>query len=249
MIKIIHRWVQLWTDFTSISVTFIFISQMNDNYNGMMNESPNRQSPTNRSSTPSRTNTRSINNNMNHMNHQSSNNHPTSIESGSPHSPLSNDSMLACGTNFDNMNCEGLRHNLLMGSSTLDGALLNGMGSANGINDIMLSGLGSDSNSKLIASGSVSLSTSHVIQTSPSHQLSITQTTTSIPEIVFSGEFLFFCLILLLKERKLNWIIFFRLLIRIWIQSWLPPWQLSRARHNRNSDVWECQHHWSNDWR
>lgn len=125
------------------------------------------------------------------MNHQSTNNgsnHQTSNGSGSPHSPLSNDSMLTGGSNYDNMNCENLRNNLIMGSSGLDGALLNGMGSGNGINDIMLSGLGSDSSSKLISSGSASLPSSHMIQTSPSHHLN-TQTTTSIPEIVFSGEF------------------------------------------------------------
>lgn len=164
------------------------VFQMSDNYNGMMDESPNRQSPTNqRSSTPSRTNARSSNN-TNHMNHQSTNNgssHQTSNGSGSPHSPLSNDSMLTGGSNYDNMNCDNLRNSF--GSSGLDGALLNGMGSGNGINDIMLSGLGSDSSSKLISSGSASLPSSHMIQTSPSHHLN-TQTTTSIPEIVFSGE-------------------------------------------------------------
>lgn len=162
---------------------------MSDNYNGLMDDSPNRQSPTNRASTPSRTNARSSNSNSNHMNHQSSNHNGSNHQnngSGSPHSPLSNDSMLSGSSNYDSMNCDNLRNNLILGSSALDSALLNGSG--NGINDIMLSGLGSDSSSKLISSGSASLPTSNLNQTSPSHHLSITQTPTSIPEIVFSGE-------------------------------------------------------------
>lgn len=159
---------------------------MNDNYNGMMDDSPNRQSPTNQSNTPSRTNARS-NNNSNHMNHQTSSNnsnHQTNNGTASPHSPLSND----CSGNYDNMNCDNLRNNL-MGSSALDGALLNGVGSGNGINDIMLGGgLGSDSSSKLITSSSALQTSLMMSQTSPSHHLNNTQTTTSIPEIVFSGK-------------------------------------------------------------
>jgi hypothetical protein len=163
---------------------------MNDNYNGMMDESPNRQgSPTNRSSTPSsRSNARSSNN-TNHINRQTNNNSSNHSNNGSsPHSPLSNDSMLTGGASYENMNCEGLRN--LMGSSVLDGALINGGGSGNGINDIMLGGgLGSDSSSKLITSSSAALQTSLMMsQTSPSHLINNTQTTTSIPEIVFSGE-------------------------------------------------------------
>lgn len=152
-----------------------------------MDESPNRQSPTNRCSTPSRTNSRS-GNSYNHMNHQSSNsssNHQTNNGTGSPHSPLSNDTMLGGGSNYDNMTCDNLRNSLM------DGALLNGVGSGNGgINDIMLGGgLGSDSSSKLITSSSSSHHTSLMTsQTSPSHLLNNTQTTASIPEIVFSGE-------------------------------------------------------------
>lgn len=166
---------------------------MNDNYNGMMDDSPNRQnSPTNRSSTPSRTNARSSNN-SNHMNHQttnSNNSHQTNNGTGSPHSPLNNDSMLTGGTNYDNMNCDNLRSNLIMGSSALDGALLNGVGSGNGINDIMLGGgLGSDSSSKLITSSSSTHPTTLMMsQISPSHHLNNTQTTTGIPEIILSGE-------------------------------------------------------------
>lgn len=158
---------------------------MNDNYNGMMDESPNRQSPTNRSSTPSSRSNAQSNHNSNHMNHQSpssNSSHQTNNGTGSPHSPLSND--------YDNLNCENLRGSLIMGSSALDGALLNGVGSGNGINDIMLGGgLGSDSSSKLITSSSASHQTSLMTsQTSPSHHLNNTQTTASIPEIVFSGE-------------------------------------------------------------
>lgn len=162
---------------------------MSDNYNGMMDDSPNRQSsPTNRSTT-SRTNARSSNH-SNHMNHQTNNNsnHQTNNGTGSPHSPLNNDSMLT-GNNYDSL------RNSMMGSSALDGALLNGVGSGNGINDIMLGGgLGSDSSSKLITSSSSALQTSLMMsQTSPSHHLN-TQTTTSIPEIIFSGE----CLVIIL---------------------------------------------------
>lgn len=179
-------------ELSNLNERFCLHFQMNDNYNGMMDDSPNRQSPTNHSSTPSRTNARS-NNNSNHMNHQTSSNnsnHQTNNGTGSPHSPLSNDSMLTGGGgNYDNMNCDNLRNNM-MGSSALDGALLNGVGSGNGINDIMLGGgLGSDSSSKLITSSSAALQTSLMMsQTSPSHHLNNTQTTTSIPEIVFSGE-------------------------------------------------------------
>jgi hypothetical protein len=162
---------------------------MNDNYNGMMDESPNRQgSPTNRSSTPSsRTNARSSNN-TNQINRQTNNNSNHSNNGSSPHSPISSDSMLT-GANYENMNCDGLRN--LMGSSALDGALINGGGSGNGINDIMLGGgLGSDSSSKLITSSSAALQTSLMMShTSPSHLISNTSTTTSIPEIVFSGKF------------------------------------------------------------
>lgn len=193
-IKIIHRWaktefVEFTAGWTNANVYF----QMNDNYNGMMDDSPNRQnSPTNRSSTPSRTNARSSNN-SNHMNHQttnSNNSHQTNNGTGSPHSPLNNDSMLTGGTNYDNMNCDNLRSNLIMGSSALDGALLNGVGSGNGINDIMLGGgLGSDSSSKLITSSSSTHPTTLMMsQISPSHHLNNTQTTTGIPEIILSGE-------------------------------------------------------------
>lgn len=154
-----------------------------------MDESPNRQSPTNRSSTPSRTNVQT-NHNSSHMNRQSpssNSSHQTNNGTGSPHSPLSND--------YDNMSCENLRSNLILGSSALDGALLNGVGHGNGINDIMLGGgLGSDSSSKLITSSSSSHQTSLLTsQTSPSHHLNNTQTTASIPEIVFSGEIIFSC--------------------------------------------------------
>jgi hypothetical protein len=148
-----------------------------------MNDSPNRQSPTNHSSTPSRTNARS--NNSNHMNHQSTNsNHQTNNGNGSPHSPLSNDSI----GNYDGISCDSLRNNINLGSPGFDGGMLNGSSSGNGINDIMLGGgLGSDSSSKLITSSSAALQTSLMTsQTSPMHLNS--QTTSSIPEIVFSGE-------------------------------------------------------------
>lgn len=157
----------------------------------MMDDSPNRQtSPTNRSSTPSsRTNARTTNNtnHMNRNNNSSSNSHHSNNGS-SPHSPLSNDSMLTGGANYDNMNCDGLRN--IMGSSALDGALLNGVGSGNGINDIMLGGgLGSDSSSKLITSSSAALQTSLMMsQTSPSHLINNSQNSNNIPEIVFSGK-------------------------------------------------------------
>lgn len=197
----IDKWSKLFTGKmrwrTKLWVWHVLCSQMNENYNGMMDDSPNRQnSPTNRSSTPSsRTNARTSNN-TNQMNHQTnnngSNNSHHSNNGSSPHSPLSNDSMVTGGANYDNMNCEGLRN--IMGSSVLDGALLNGGGSGNGINDIMLGGgLGSDSSSKLITSSSAALQTSLMMsQTSPSHLINNTQTTTSIPEIVFSGERRFF---------------------------------------------------------
>lgn len=181
--------------------------QMNDNYNGMMDESPNRQSsPTNRASTPSHGRS-SSNSSSNHMNHQTTNsnsNHQTNNGTGSPHSPLSNDSMVTGGTNYDNMNCDNIRSNL-MGSSALDGALLNGVESGNGINDIMLGGgLGSDSSSKLITSSSAALQTSLMMsQTSPSHHPINTQTTTSIPEIVFSGESEVFFFLFEMFERSL----------------------------------------------
>jgi hypothetical protein len=63
------------------------------------------------------------------------------------------------------------------------GGLSNGINNNSGVNDIMLGGLGSDSSSKLI-SNSPALQ-NPLMMTSPSHQ--ITQTTTAIPEIVFSG--------------------------------------------------------------
>lgn len=214
-----------------------------------MDESPNRQSPTNQNSSPSRTINGRSSNNSNHMNHQTtsnnSSNHQTNNGTGSPHSPLSNDSMLTGGGNYDNMNCENLRN--MMGSSALDGALLNGGNSGNGINDIMLGGgLGSDSSSKLITSSSASLQTSLMMsQTSPSHHLNNTQTTTSIPEIVFSGEIYY---IQLPFEDKLT--IFFRRLLWIRVRSRLSHgWQFPWARHNGASDVWECQYHWPNNWR
>lgn len=160
---------------------------MNDNYNGMMNDSPNRQSPTNHSNASSRTNARTSNI-SNHMNHRTaSNNHQTNNGNGSPHSPLSNDSILS-GGNYDGMSCDNLRNNINLGSPGFDGVLLNGTGSGNGVNDIMLGGgLGSDSSSKLITSSSAALQTSLMTShTSPMHLN--TNTTPSIPDIVFTGE-------------------------------------------------------------
>jgi hypothetical protein len=79
--------------------------------------------------------------------------------------------MLA-GNNYDNL------RSILGSSSPLDSALLNGINNSNsGVNDIMLgAGLGSDSNC------------SKLIPTSMSTSSPLTQTTTAIPEIVFSGE-------------------------------------------------------------
>ena len=75
----------------------------------------------------------------------------------------------------------------MIGSSSLDNVMLNGVGN-NGINDIMLgAGIGGDSSSKLISSSNSSLQNSIMMSTtSPSHHL--TQTTTAIPEIILSGE-------------------------------------------------------------
>lgn len=108
----------------------------------------------------------------NNSNRQSSNN-----GGSSPHSPLGSDTMLS-GNNYDNLR-------IIMGSSSpMDGGLSNGINNNSGVNDIMLGGLGSDSSSKLI-SNSPALQNPLMMTSSPSHQ--ITQTTTAIPEIVFSG--------------------------------------------------------------
>lgn len=172
---------------------------MNDNYNGIINDSPNRtnQSPTNHgdASRPSSRANNNGNSNNHNMNQQTNSNHhqhhqqqqqqsQTNNNGGSsPHSPLGSDTMLA-GNNYDNLRS-------MLGSSSLDGAMLNGINNSNsGVNDIMLgAGLGSDSNccSKLISSSSPAHQTSLMMSTSsPSHPL--TQTTTAIPEIIFSGE-------------------------------------------------------------
>ncbi|KAG5683817.1 hypothetical protein PVAND_013081 [Polypedilum vanderplanki] len=149
-------------------------SQMNDNYNGILNDSPNRtnQSPTNRSRPSSRANHNTTTNSNQQQSHTSQNNGGGSSPH-SPHSPMGSDTMLA-GNNYDNL------RSILGSSSPLDGALLNGINNSNsGVNDIMLgAGIGSDSNcAKLIPT---SMSTS-----SPSHH-PLTQTTTAIPEIIFS---------------------------------------------------------------
>lgn len=117
------------------------------------------------------------------MNQQTSNNNSNRQSSNnggsSPHSPLGSDTMLS-GNNNDNW------RGIIMGSSSpLDGGLSNGINNNSGVNDIMLGGLGSDSSSKLISSNSPALQNPLMMTSSPSHQ--ITQTTTAIPEIVFSG--------------------------------------------------------------
>ncbi|XP_070508169.1 CREB-regulated transcription coactivator 1-like isoform X2 [Chironomus tepperi] len=150
-------------------------TQLNDSYNGIINDSPNRtnQSPTNASRPNSRPNNMNQQTSNNNSNRQSSNN-----GGSSPHSPLGSDTMLS-GNNYDT-----LRGIILGSSSPLDGGLSNGINNNSGVNDIMLGGLGSDSSSKLISSSSPALQNSLMMTSSPSHQ--ITQTTTAIPEIVFS---------------------------------------------------------------
>lgn len=138
-----------------------------DTYNGIINDSPNRQANRNNVSRP---NSRQQHSPTSHQ----TNNH----DGSSPHSPLGSDTMLS-GNGYDRN---------MMGSSPLDSVMLsNGVGN-NGINDIMLgAGIGSDSSSKLISSSNSSLQNSMMMcTTSPSHLL--TQTTTAIPEIILSGE-------------------------------------------------------------
>lgn len=149
-----------------------------DTYNGILNDSPNRQQ-TNRNNV-SRPNSRNAcisHQQQQQQQHSPSPNHNNSNHDGSsPHSPspLGSDSMLS--GDYGNL------RNMLGSSSPLDGALMNGVNNG-GINDIMLgAGIGSDSTSKLITSGSqTSLMTS-----SPSHQLN--HTPTAIPEIILSGK-------------------------------------------------------------
>lgn len=164
---------------------------MNENYNGIINDSPNRtnQSPTNRGNV-SRPNSRTAGTHNINQQTTSNSNHHSNNNGGSsphPHSPLGSDTMLSGNNNYDNLRS-------ILGSSPLDGALLNGVNNSNsGVNDIMLgAGMGSDSSSKLISSSSSpSLQTSLMMSTSsPSHHL-LTQTTTAIPEIIFSGNFIF----------------------------------------------------------
>ncbi|KAL7026758.1 hypothetical protein ACKWTF_005156 [Chironomus riparius] len=149
-------------------------TQLNDSYNGIINDSPNRtnQSPTNASRPNSRPNNMNQQTSNNNSNRQSSNN-----GGSSPHSPLGSDTMLS-GNNYDNLRI------ILGSSSPLDGGLSNGINNNSGVNDIMLGGLGNDSSSKLISSSSPALQNPLMMTSSPSHQ--ITQTTTAIPEIVFS---------------------------------------------------------------
>lgn len=155
---------------------------MNENFNnGFSDDSPNRQSPTApRSRTSSQSNDKRSNNSNNRSNNHSSN---------GAGSPLSNDSMLTSGSNYDNnVNCgdNNLRNNIILGSVGLNDDLLNGSSIGNGINDIMF-GAGSSSDNK---SNIGTLPTSLIMsQTSPSHNLNNVQTPTSIPSIVFSGEF------------------------------------------------------------
>lgn len=156
---------------------------MNENFNnGFSDESPNRQSPTtSRSRTSSQSNGKSSNSNNRSNNHSSNG-------AGSPHSPLSNDSMLTSGSNYDNnVNCDNLRNNIILGSVGLSDDLLNGSSVGNGINDIMFgAGIGGSDNKSNIGTLPTSLMMS---QTSPSHNLNNVQTPTSIPSIVFSGNF------------------------------------------------------------
>lgn len=150
---------------------------MSENFNGFSDESPNRQSPTARSRTSSQSNGKSSNSNR-----QCGSNNHSSNGAGSPHSPLSNDSMLTGGSNYDNVNCDNLRSNIILGSVDLNEDLLNGS-SGNGVNDIMFGcGLTGFSDNKSNIGSLMS-------QTSPSHNLSNVQTPTSIPSIVFSGNF------------------------------------------------------------
>jgi hypothetical protein len=152
---------------------------MNENFNnGFSDDSPNRQSPTApRSRTSSQSNGKS----------SSSNNRSNNHSSNGAGSPLSNDSMLTSGSNYDNnVNCDNnLRNNIILGSVGLNDDLLNGSSIGNGINDIMF-GAGSSSDNK---SNIGTLPTSLIMsQTSPSHNLNNVQTPTSIPSIVFSGK-------------------------------------------------------------
>jgi hypothetical protein len=167
---------------------------MNESYNGVTNDSPNRtnQSPTNHGNNVSRPNSRTSHHQQQQQHHQqhqqhSNNNGHHSNNNGqtSPHhSPLGSDTMLSGGSNYDSLRS-------ILGSSPFDGALMNGVNSSNsGVNDIMLgAGMGSDSSSKLISSSSPALQSSLMSTSSPSHHL--TQTTTAIPEIIFSGETFF----------------------------------------------------------
>lgn len=154
---------------------------MTENVNGFSDESPNRQSPTARSRTSSQSNDKCSNSNRQTC---GSNNH-SSNGAGSPHSPLSNDSMLTGGSNYDNIICDNLRSNIILGSMDLNEDFLNG---SSGVNDIMFGcdlGVFSD-NKSLSNSNSLLMS-----QTSPSHNLSNVQTPTSVPMIVFSGNIWF----------------------------------------------------------
>ncbi|CAO1381447.1 unnamed protein product [Diamesa serratosioi] len=118
--------------------------------------------PNNQNHCPNNANINSnnnINNNQHHQHHQQQ------------HSPMNNDSLIGNnGYNSFNAALEAALHE-------------------NGVNDILLGGgMGSDSNSKLITSSSAALQTSISMMTShpsPQHLIS-TQTTTSIPEIIFS---------------------------------------------------------------
>lgn len=196
MNKIIHKWDQIFF-FTEFFITWALFwckydtyipfhlpTQMTENFNGFSDESPNRQSPTARSRTSSQSNGKSSNSNRQTC---GSNNH-SSNGAGSPHSPLSNDSMLTGGSNYDNVNCDNLRSNMILESVDLNEDLLNGS-SGNGVNDIMFGcGLGGFSDNKSNM-GSLSNSNSLLMsQTSPSHHLTNVQTPTSIPSIVFSGN-------------------------------------------------------------
>lgn len=165
--------------FTIFSLSISFL-QISESYaNGIINDSPNRttQSPTNRgnSSRPS-----SCPNNMNqhqsttnNSNRQSNNNNNNGGGGSSPHSPIGNDTMIS-GNNYENL------------TSILESEMMNGINNSNsGVNDIMLGGLGSDSNQKSLSSSSPALQNPLMMQTSsPSH---LVQQSTSIPEIVFSG--------------------------------------------------------------
>jgi hypothetical protein len=99
--------------------------------------------------------------------------------------------MLTGSSNYDNnVNCDNLRNNIILGSVGLNDDLLNGSSVGNGINDIMFgAGIGNGSDNK---SNIGTLPTSLIMsQTSPSHNLNNVQTPTSIPSIVFSGNLIF----------------------------------------------------------